>query len=193
MPANRPRRSRLIEGPDQTPVHSWRLSAFSGRGYEKGRGVFVQASWFATLNLLFKQWWCPRRLRPILLRMFGANIGDGVLIRHGVRVLWPWKLTIGNDSWIGEDVWLLNLEEIEIGRDVCLSQGAFLCTGSHDRTSASFEFDNGPIVIEDQTWIATYALVLRGVRVGQNTVVGARAVVTRDVPARSTIGAGARW
>jgi putative colanic acid biosynthesis acetyltransferase WcaF len=116
-----------------------------------------------------------------------------VFIRHRVRVLWPWKLRVGDDSWIGEDVWLLNLEPIDVGRDVCLSQGVFLCAGSHDRHSPSFEYDNGPIVIHDQTWIAAQALVLRGVTVHERCVVGARAVVTKDVPTGVIVSAGERW
>ena len=172
---------------------NWRLRDFSGAGYDKGRGRPIQAAWFAISNLVFMSWWCPRRLRPILLRLFGADIGDGVVIRHRVRVLWPWKLRVGDDTWIGEDVWLLNLEQITLGSDVCLSQGAFLCTGSHDRCSPSFEFDNGPITVGDQSWIAAQALILRGVTVAPKAVVGARAVVTRDLCTGSLVPAGERW
>lgn len=169
------------------------LRNFTGVGYDRGRGVLWQASWFACQNILFVGWWCPRTWRPGLLRLFGASVGDRVFIRHRVRVLWPWKLVIGDDCWIGEDVWLLNLEHITIGKDVCLSQGAFLCTGSHDRRSPSFEYDNGPISVGNGAWVAAQALVLRGVTIGAGAVVGARAVVTRDVPGRATIKASERW
>lgn len=150
-------------------------------GYDKGRGFLWQASWFAVQNLVFGAWWCPGSLRPWLLKAFGAKIGRNVFIRHRVRVLWPWKLVIGDDCLIGEDVWLLNLEPVTIGSDVCLSQGAFLCTGSHDHDSPTFDYDNGPIAVHDGAWIAAQALVLRGVTVGVGAVVGARAVVRRDV------------
>ena len=150
-------------------------------GYDKGRGFFWQAAWFAVQNLLFGTWWCPGALRPTLLRLFGARVGDNVFIRHSVRVLWPWKLRIGNDCLIGEDVWLLNLEPITIGSDVCLSQGVFLCTGSHDHRSAHFDYDNGPIEVRDGAWVAAQALVMRGVTIGIGSVIGARAVVRRDV------------
>ena len=175
----------------QPPVRS--LRAFTGDGYSAGRSKVWQAAWFATMNLVFMAWWCPKALRPLLLKAFGAEIGERVFIRHRVRVLWPWKLSIGDDSWIGEDVWLLNLEPITIGSDVCLSQGAFLCTGSHDARSPSFEYDNGPITVEDGAWVAAQALVLRGVTVGRAAVVGARAVVTRDVPAEARVKATERW
>lgn len=169
------------------------LRDFSGVGYTKGRGVLWQAAWFASLNLVFMSWWCPKAWRPRLLRVFGARIGERVFIRHRVRVQWPWKLVIGDDCWIGEDVWILNLEAVTIGDDVCLSQGAFLCTGSHDRKSTSLEYDNGPITIGNGAWIATQALVLRGVIIAPGAVVGARAVVSKDVPAGAVVRAAVRW
>lgn len=169
-----------------------RLAGFTHAGYDKGRSLGWQVLWFATLHLVFTKWWFPARLRPALLRAFGARIGPGVLIRHGVRVHWPWKLTIGRDSWIGEDAWILDLEPVTIGADVCVSQAALLCTGSHDRASETFEFDNGPIVVGDGAWIAARATVLRGVTVGPEAVVGAGAVVRRDVPAGATVGSPGR-
>jgi putative colanic acid biosynthesis acetyltransferase WcaF len=167
-----------------------RLGAFTLAGYDKGRGIAWQAAWFAVQNLAFGAWWFPRRFRPALLRAFGAQVGGNVTIRHRVRVLWPWKLTIGEDTWIGEDAWLLNLEPITIGSDVCLSQGVFLCTGSHDRRSHDFRYDNGPITVDDGVWLAAQSLVLRGVTIGSASVVGARAVATKDVPPGSTIRVG---
>lgn len=158
------------------------LAGFTGAGYDKGRGPLWQAAWLAVSGLVVSRWWCPASIRVAILRAFGAQIGSGVLIRHRVQIHWPWKLSVGDNTWIGEDAWLLNLEPITIGSDVCISQGVFLCTGSHDRRSATFEFDNGPIVIEDGVWVAAMAVVLRGVTVGHSAVVGATALVTNDVP-----------
>ncbi|WP_366943479.1 DapH/DapD/GlmU-related protein [uncultured Williamsia sp.] len=126
-------------------------------------------------------------MRVALLRAFGAEIGSGVLIRHRVRVHWPWKLVIGDDCWIGEGAWLLNLEPIRIGHDTVVSQEALLCTGSHDRRSPTFEFDNAPIVIGDAVWIAARAVVLRGVSIGDRSTVGAGAVIARSLPAETTV------
>ena len=86
-----------------------------------------------------------------------------MLIKHRVRVQWPWKLSIGNNSWVGTDAELYNLDDIIIGSDVCISQHVYLCTGSHDRKSPTFEFDNGPIVLEDGVWVCARSTVLRGV------------------------------
>ncbi len=168
----------------------WSLGGFRGVGYDKGRPLLVQALWFAVLNLVFTKWWLPARWRVLILRKFGAQIGDGVIIRHRVRVHWPWKLVVGADSWIGEGCWLLNLEPIHIGSDVCLSQESFLCTGSHNRFSPTFEFDNRPIEVEDGSWVGARATVLRGVRVGAGSVVGAGAVVTSSLAPGTLVGAG---
>ncbi|WP_258724177.1 DapH/DapD/GlmU-related protein [Cellulomonas sp. NS3] len=165
---------------------SRRLADFTGRGYEKGRGRLVQAAWMLVSGTVFTRWWCPARVRVVILRAFGAEVGTGVLVRHRVRVHWPWKLSIGNDTWIGEGSWILNLEPVTIGSDVCVSQSVLLCTGSHDRRSPTFEFDNAPIWIDDGAWLAARSTVLRGTRVGRGAVVGAGALVTRDVPPFAT-------
>jgi putative colanic acid biosynthesis acetyltransferase WcaF len=150
-----------------------RLANFTGAGYDKGRSKAWQAAWFATQNLVFGAWWCPARLRPRILRAFGADIGERVFIRHRVRVLWPWKLTIGDDCWIGEDAWLLNLEPITIEHDVCISQGAFLCTGSHNHRDPAFGYDNAPISVGSGAWIAAMSIVLRGSTVAPGTLLRA--------------------
>lgn len=167
------------------------LRGFTGAGYDKGRSLLVQAAWFAVLNLVFVKWWFPARWRPALLRAFGARIGRRVLIRQRVRVHWPWRLDVGDDVWIGEGAWLLNLERITIGSNVCVSQGALLCTGSHQHRAPTFEFDNGPIRLEPGAWVAARAVVLRGVTVGRGAVVGASAVAHRDIDPGAVVMAGA--
>ena len=167
------------------------LRGFTGAGYDKGRPLLVQAAWFAVLNLAFVKWGFPARWRPAVLRAFGARVGQRVRIRHRVRVHWPWRLEVGDDVWIGEGAWLLNLEPITIGGDVCVSQGALLCTGSHQRRTRTFEFDNAPIRLEPGSWVAARAVVLRGVTVGRGAVVGASAVAHRDVPPGTVVTTGA--
>jgi putative colanic acid biosynthesis acetyltransferase WcaF len=157
------------------------LAKFSGVNYDKGRSFWHQALWFCAMNLVFSAWWCPSSFRVALLRAFGARVGHGVLVRHRVRVLWPWKLEIGNNTWVGEGAWLLNLEPIRIGSNVCISQEAFLCTGSHDMRSPTFEYDNGPISVESGAWIGARATVLRGVTIGSGATIAACARVSRNV------------
>jgi putative colanic acid biosynthesis acetyltransferase WcaF len=168
----------------ETPVER-RLRDFTGAGYDKGRNVLWQTAWFATMNLVFMKWWLPPRLRPWILRAFGAQIGKRVLIRHRVRVQWPWKLTIGDDCWIGEGAWLMNLEPITIEHDVCISQEALLCTGSHRHRESTFEFDNGPIHIDAGAWVAARATVLRGSLVAPTAVVPAGQAIGRRAATHS--------
>lgn len=164
-----------------------RLSTFDGAGYDKGRPKAVQALWVALGDPVTRSVLCPPKARAAILRGFGAQIGEGALIRHRVRIQWPWKLTVGRDSWIGVGAELINLEPIEIGDDVCISQQAMLCTGSHRADREGFDFDNAPIVIGDGAWVAARATVLRGVRIGADSVVGATALVTADIPAGTRV------
>lgn len=168
-----------------TPRRS--LSGFTGAGYDKGRSAVVQALWLAVSSTLLMQWWCPGALRVLALRSFGARIGPGTLVRHRVRIHWPWKLDVGANCWIGEGTWILNLEPVTLGDDVCISQDVLLCTGSHDRRSPTFEFDNAPIRIDDGAWVAARATVLRGVKIGADAVVGATALVSTDVAAGAVV------
>ncbi|MDO5684283.1 MAG: DapH/DapD/GlmU-related protein [Propionibacteriaceae bacterium] len=157
------------------------LGGFTGAGYDKGRGILWQAAWHLLGQPLVRARPVPSGLRVKILRAFGARIGSGTRIREGVRVHWPWKLTVGADCWIGVDAWILNLEPVTIGDNVCISQQALLCTGSHQRRSRTFEFDNGPITVGARAWIATRATVLRGVSIGPNALIAAGAVVSEDV------------
>jgi putative colanic acid biosynthesis acetyltransferase WcaF len=163
------------------------LGDFTGANYSKGRSWPVQLLWMAVSRYITMQWWCPNRLRVAVLRGFGARIGTGTLIRHDVKIHWPWKLEIGEHTWIGESTWILNLEPVAIGSNTCISQGVLLCTGSHDRFSPTFEFDNGPITVGDAVWIAARATVLRGVHVNHGATVGATALVSGDVAEGATI------
>lgn len=158
------------------------LRNFSAPNYDRGRPLLIQAAWLVVSNLLFRAWYCPRRLRPILLRCFGARVGERVVIRSDVRVHWPWKLSVGDDTWIGESSWLLNLEPIDIGNDVCVSQQALLCTGSHDMNRSDFPYRNAPIRVGAGAWIAARAVVLPGVTVGRMSVVPAGSVLSFDLP-----------
>jgi putative colanic acid biosynthesis acetyltransferase WcaF len=168
------------------------LKGFTGAGYEIGRGKLVQALWLFVSGAVFMRWWCPAKARIAILRAFGANIGEDVLIRHRVRIHWPWKLTVGDATWIGEGAWLLNLEQITIGSNVCISQEAFLCTGSHHRHSATFEFDNAPISVGDGAWIAARAVILRGTLIGRESVIPAASLVYKDVSPGKVFGLPSR-
>ena len=117
----------------------------------------------------------------MLLRLFGARIGRGVTIKPGVMVKFPWRLEIGDHSWIGEHVWLDNLADIRIGNHCCLSQGVYLCTGSHDWSKSSFNLMTKPIVLQNQVWLAARSIVGPGVTVGSGAVLSLGSIASRDL------------
>jgi putative colanic acid biosynthesis acetyltransferase WcaF len=133
---------------------------------------------------LFK--WTPRQLwgiRNSVLRLFGASIGKNVQIHPSVRIAIPWNLKVSANSSIGDRAIIYNLGSITLGESVTISQHAHLCAGSHDFTKLDLPLTKPPIVVEDGVWVCADAFVGPGVRVGKLAIVGARAVITRDVQA----------
>ncbi|TKK68205.1 colanic acid biosynthesis acetyltransferase WcaF [Ilyomonas limi] len=150
----------------------------------RGKPGWYTQLWWIVEALLFHT--SPQFMygwRRFLLRSFGAKVGKRVIIRSSVRTQFPWKVTIGDYSWIGDDVVLYSLGEIIIGNHVVISQKSYLCTGSHDYTHAAFPIYNVPVVIEDQCWLATDVYIAPGVTIGRGTVIGARSSVFKSLPA----------
>jgi putative colanic acid biosynthesis acetyltransferase WcaF len=116
-----------------------------------------------------------------MLRRFGAKVGRGVVIKPQVKITFPWKLTLGDHVWLGEECWLLNLDHITIADNVCISQRAFLCTGNHNYKSPTFDLIVKPIVIEEGVWIGAGSLVGPGVTASSHAVLTAGSVATDDL------------
>ncbi len=146
--------------------------------------------WFPTLHLFLKSPFFPAILRPTLLRIFGSSIGRRVIIRRGVKIHFPWNLEIGDDCWIGEEVWFINHDKIAIGSNVCISQRSIICSGGHDYRSASLEYAHKPVVIKDGAWICLDAKVLPGVTIGECSVVSAGEIVRKSLPDYSMLVGG---
>jgi len=121
--------------------------------------------------------------RRWLLRLFGARVGAGVLIRPTATITYPWKVAIGDHSWVGDDVVLYSLGEIEIGAHAVISQRSYLCTGSHDIASPGFDIFAKKVTVGAEAWVAADVFVAPGVTVGEGCVVGARSSVFGDLPA----------
>ena len=170
--------SSMSERPLVQDLQSFRLPpGFRGRS-----GVIVQL-WFWVRDTLFLL--SPQPMygwRRWLLRLFGATIGEGVLIRPTVRVTYPWKLTVGKHSWVGDFVELYTLGEIAIGDNVVVSQNSYLCAASHHHEIPSFDIFEGPITIESEAWVAADVFIGPGVTVGRAAVIGARSTLLRDAP-----------
>jgi putative colanic acid biosynthesis acetyltransferase WcaF len=160
------------------------LSAYNNSWYNPGRGPAVRAVWFFLgLPLLRSNLNPLSSLRRVLLRIFGAKIGQNVAIKPGVQVKYPWHLTIGANSWIGENVWIDNLCPVTIGTNACLSQGAYLCTGNHDWSDPAFGLIVKPITIGNGAWLGAKSLISPGVEIGECAIAAAGSVVTKDIPA----------
>lgn len=157
------------------------LAAFDGSSIDRGKSVLVRLIWLTVSGTVVMRWWFPNRARITVLRAFGARIGTGCIVRHRVRIELPWFLDVGDHSWIGEGVWIIDKAPVRIGSHVCVSQAAVLCAASHDRHRPDFPEDNRPIVIGDGAWVALGATVLSGVTVGRNAVVRAGTVLARDL------------
>lgn len=150
----------------------------------RGRSCLTVQLWWLVQALFFKT--SPQILygwRSFLLRLFGAKIGRNVIIRPTVTITYPWKVNIGDYSWVGDDVVLYSLGEIEIGNNVVISQKSYLCAGSHDYKKPDFPIFAEKITIEDECWLATDVYVAPGITIGKGTVVGARSSVFKNLPA----------
>ena len=165
---------------DTSPPSRRRLGDYSNADYHPGRGFVTRLIWYFVSLMFVESAWLPwSSFKVRLLRLFGARIGSGVVIHPNVRVKNPWRLTIGNNCWIGREVWIDNIEDVTIESDVCLSQQAYLCTGSHDHHSETFELAAAPIQIRHGAWICCRATLLPGAIVPAMRVVGAGHVFTR--------------
>lgn len=165
------------------------LSTFTNSEYNPGRGVVVRTVWYYVSLLIFESGWLPfSKIKLAILRLFGAKIGRGVTLKPHVRIKNPWRLTIGDYCWIGQQVWIDNIENVTICSHVCVSQYSYFCTGSHDHRSPSFDLLAKPIVVETGAWIGARATLLGGVEVGSNAIVAAGSVVVKDVPAATIVG-----
>jgi putative colanic acid biosynthesis acetyltransferase WcaF len=149
----------------------------------RGRSSLIVQLWWLIQATLFR--WSPQvcyRWRVFLLRLFGARIGKNVLVRPSATITYPWKLVIGDYSWIGDEVTLYTLGELEIGAHSVISQKSYICTASHDMASATFEIFDRKVTIGSRVWIAADVFVAPGVTVADGCVVGARSSVFGNLP-----------
>lgn len=152
-------------------------------GLDRGRPFLTEAIWYLVKCVFFLSaipW--PAALKVRLLRSFGGRIGSGVVIKPRVNIHFPWKLSIGDHSWIGEEVFILNLEPVHIGSHVCISQRAFLCTGNHDYRRENMPYKNQEVIVESGAWVGANAFVAPGVTIRCEAVVTAGSVVLKNMP-----------
>jgi len=168
---------------EQEPYSYQQLEHFQvPQGFRGRSKIYVQLWWLVQATLFALSPQAMYGWRAWLLRLFGARIGRRTIIRPSVKIPYPWKLTIGDYSQIGDEVHLYTYGEIEIRDRVVVSQRSYICTGSHDYTSPTFDLFAKKIVIEAETWVAMDVFIAPGVTIGRGAVVGARSSVFHDVP-----------
>ena len=148
------------------------------------RNRIARVIWGITALLLFR--YSPKPLhswRSFLLRCFGAKVGRGVHVYPGVKIWAPWNLELDDECGIANGAILYSQGKITIGKRAVVSQGSHLCAGTHDYTLPGFPLITRPIFISDHAWVAAESFIHPGVTIGEGCVVGARSVVTKDMPA----------
>lgn len=159
------------------------LGSYRNDEGQRGRSKFVVQLWWLVQHWLIHP--SPQFMfgwRRFLWRLFGAKVGKGVRIRPSAKVTYPWKVSVGDESWIGDEVELYSLGAIEIGANTVVSQRSYLCAGAHDYLRLDFPLVTSPIRIEDQVWIAADCFIGPGVTIGCGSVIGARSLVLSDMP-----------
>lgn len=163
-----------------TPIE---LRNYDNSWYHPGRSRLWRAMWLFLGLPLFRCSLLPfSGLRVRLLRVFGARVGERVVIHSEVVVKYPWHLVIGNDCWIGERSWFDSLTTIHLGDNVCVSQGAYLCTGNHDWSDPRFGLRIEPIYLFDGSWAAARCTLLPGTVLSEGAIAAAGSVISGTIP-----------
>ncbi len=148
----------------------------------------ARAAWGMARAILFRPTPTPLHAwRRLILRVFGARIGSRVAVYPSAVVWAPWNLSIDSGATIGGGAILYNVDHITVGQHAVVSQGAHLCTASHDHNSPGFELVTAPIRIEEEAWVAADAFIGPGVTISNAAVVGARAVVVKSIAERAIV------
>lgn len=159
-----------------------RLDQYTVGQYTPGAPYLKQLLWYFLGQPLFRSYWLPvSGLKVRLLRLFGAQVGKGVRVKPGVTLKFPWRITIGDYVWLGEQVWLDNVINIRIDDHVCISQGAYLGTGNHDWRDPNFALKLSAIHLESRCWIGAKAVVGPGVTIGHGAVLCLGGVASKSL------------
>ena len=166
------------------------LSNYSNSWFNPGAGFFKRYLWIITSWLFFTNpIFIFRRIKKLLLILFGAKIGRGFYLHKKVNIKYPWNLIVGDNVWIGEDCWIDNLVKVKIHSNVCLSQGSMLLTGNHNYKKSTFDLIVGEIELYDGVWIGAKAIVTAGVTCHSHAVLSVNSVATKNL-AEYTIYSG---
>lgn len=158
------------------------LNKYNNNWYNPGKNKLILLLWYFVNVIFINSYFIPiSSLKVFILKLFGAKIGKGVVIKPKVNIKYPWKLEIGDYTWIGEKVWIDNLDIIIIGNNCCISQGALLLCGNHNYKKSTFDLMINPIVLKDGAWIGAKSTVCPGVTVNENAILTAGSIATKNL------------
>ena len=155
------------------------------KNWTRGKKIFYEILWQVFFKQIISSSYPGTYWRKLILILFGAKIGKCIRLSPGIKIKMPWRLCIGNYSWIGEDVWIDNLSMVKIGNNVCISQGTYFCTGNHDYKKVNFDLICQPIIIESESWIGSKVIIGPGNTIGKGAVVKMGSIITKNVPPQS--------
>lgn len=186
-PNSNPPSDRPNGSPNPRPALD--LGRFDNSDFDRGAPRWMELLWLVVRGIFFySPIPLPSAIKVFWLRVFGGKIGRGVVLRSRVNVTFPWRLECGDYTWIGDEVQILSLAPVKIGSNVCISQRAFLCTGSHDFESSRFSLVTAPITIGDGCWVCAQVFVGPGVELGSGSRCLPCAAVSKSVPPGITVG-----
>ncbi len=157
------------------------LGQYNNEHYNPGAGSVKRVLWHIINAIFFNSFFHFYGFKVFLLKIFGAEIGINVLIKPHVNIKYPWNLIIGNNVWIGENVWIDSLDKVQIGNNVCISQGALLLCGNHDYKKTTFDLITGTIILEDGVWIGAKSIVSANVICHSHSVLSVNSVASKNL------------
>ncbi len=159
-----------------------RLDKFENQWYKSGKNFLIRTAWYFLNGILINSYLIPMSsFKVLILRLFGAKIGKNVIIKPMVNIKYPWRLSIGDNSWIGENVWIDNLADVNIGDNCCISQDAMLLTGNHNYKRSNFDLMIGKINICSGAWVGARSTVCPGVTLGKSSILSVGSVCSSNI------------
>ena len=155
------------------------------KNWSRGKNLFYEMIWQVFFKPIISSSFPGTSWRKLILILFGAKIGKSIRLSPGIKIKMPWRLYIGDYSWIGEDVWIDNLSMVTIGKNVCISQGVYFCTGNHDFKKVSFNLICKSIIVESESWIGSKVIIGPGNTIGKGSVIKMGSIIKKDVPPQS--------
>ena len=158
------------------------LSKYNNSSYNSGKSFIIRFLWYYTNIFFFKNPLNTFNFTKIfLLKLFGAKIGKGVVIKPSVNIKYPWRLQIGNYVWVGENAWIDNLADVEIGDNCCISQGAMILCGNHNFKKTTFDLITNKIILEEGVWIGAKSIIAPGITCKSHSILAVNSVATKNL------------